>query len=194
MLPLQANRECILDELVLVAEGEISTSLFDFSHDSLVSSSPCLNHFIGLGKSAIQDLKAVGVRLSSAAKHHREKLQSNKDDPVQTSSAVSLSTSNSELKLLRVLQMLNSLCAQDDETKFEGNPGTEFVSVLQSLKLESLWYVLALCIRVLLTASPHSNEILLDQTLLQGPAILVPEDCSKLHLDLFTNHPILLHS
>mmetsp|Transcript_18279 Transcript_18279/g.44004 ORF Transcript_18279/g.44004 Transcript_18279/m.44004 type:complete len:2525 (-) Transcript_18279:72-7646(-) len=118
---VEANRECILDELVLVAEG--------------------------LGKSAIQDLKAVGVRLSSAAKHHKEKLQSNGDDPVQTSSAVSLSTSNSELKLLRVLQMLNSLCAQDDETKFEGNPGTEFVSVLQSLKLESLWDQLSLCLK-----------------------------------------------
>eukprot|EP00571_Detonula_confervacea_P003423 CAMPEP_0172329052 /NCGR_PEP_ID=MMETSP1058-20130122/60671_1 /TAXON_ID=83371 /ORGANISM="Detonula confervacea, Strain CCMP 353" /LENGTH=4507 /DNA_ID=CAMNT_0013046199 /DNA_START=90 /DNA_END=13614 /DNA_ORIENTATION=- len=132
---VEANRECILDELALVAEG--------------------------LGKAAILDLKAVSVRLSSAAKQHREKLQGNNvGEPMQVSgplldndlvagtpsSAVSLSTSNSELKLLRVLQMLNSLCAQDDEAKSEGNP-PEFVSLLQSLNLESLWDQLSVCLK-----------------------------------------------
>jgi len=132
---VEANRDCILHELALVAEG--------------------------LGKAAILDLKAVSVRLNSAAQHHREKLQRNDgsellkvsdtsfDNDVFTgtpSSAVSLSTSNSELKLLRVLQMLSSLCAQDDESKSEGNP-PEFVSLLQSLKLESLWDQLAVCLK-----------------------------------------------
>ncbi|KAL7543885.1 hypothetical protein ACHAXR_013277 [Thalassiosira sp. AJA248-18] len=132
---VEANRACILNELALVAEG--------------------------LGKAALLDLKAVSVRLNSAAKHHQRKLQGNgvgelmqvsapssdNDLVIGTpSSAVSLSTSNSELKLLRVLQMLNSLCTQDDEAKTEGNP-PEFVSLLHSLKLESLWDQLSVCLK-----------------------------------------------
>ena len=134
---VHANRECILDELALVAEN--------------------------LGKAAILDLKAVSVRLSVAADHHNEANSSgNGDDilPVQVSgtaldsnltvgspsSAVSLSTSNSELKFLRVLQMLHSLCINDDETKSEGNQ-PEFVSLLQAINLESLWDQLDSCLK-----------------------------------------------
>ncbi len=62
------------------------------------------------------------------------------------SSAVSLSTSNSEMKLLRVLQMLTSLCAQDDETKSEGS-SVEFFSLFRSLNLESLWKQLDICLK-----------------------------------------------
>ena len=116
----------------------------------------------GLGKAAILDLKAVSVRLSSAAKHHRQKLKVNVNDEAipaliptsdddlvagSPSSAVSLSTSSNELKLLRVLQMLSSLCAQDEETKSEGNP-PEFVSLLHSLNLESLWDQLSDCMKM----------------------------------------------
>ena len=79
---VEENRECILDELALVAES--------------------------LGKMAILDLKAVSVRLSAAAKHHKENFQGNSGAMLDNdlvagtpSSAVSLSTSNSELKLLR---------------------------------------------------------------------------------------------
>ena len=134
---VHANRECILDELALVAEN--------------------------LGKAAILDLKAVSVRLSVAANHHNEATDLGNDDdilPVQVSgtaldsnltvaspsSAVSLSTSNSELKFLRVLQMLHSLCIHDDETKSEGNQ-PEFVSLLQAINLESLWDQLDSCLK-----------------------------------------------
>jgi hypothetical protein len=87
---VEENRECILDELALVAES--------------------------LGKAAILDLKSVSVRLSVAAKLHGENVPGNdgghlaqvsgttvdKDLVAGTpSSAVSLSTGNSELKLLR---------------------------------------------------------------------------------------------
>lgn len=43
--------------------------------------------------------------------------------------------------------MLSSLCAQDEETKAEGNP-PEFVSLLHSLKLESLWDQLSDCLKM----------------------------------------------
>lgn len=130
---VHANRECIFDELALVAEN--------------------------LGKAAILDLKAVSVRLSVAADHQNE---ANGDDilTVQVSgtaldsnltvgspsSVVSLSTSNSELKFLRILQMLHSLCIHDDETKKEGNQ-PEFVSLLQTINLESLWDQLDSCLK-----------------------------------------------
>ena len=127
---VEANRECILHELAMVAES--------------------------LGKAAITDLKTVSVRLSSAAKHHRENGNSelgNVSTPSlenefvagTSSSAVSLSTSNSELKLLRVLQMLLSLCAQEDETRTDGNP-PEFFSLLRPLNLDSLWDQLSVCL------------------------------------------------
>lgn len=129
---VEANRITVLDELALVAEG--------------------------LGRAAILDMKAVNVRLSIAAKHHREKRDGDQvlqvsnpaldDDFVAgtPSSAVSLSTSNSELKLLRVLQMLNALCAQDDEAKSEGIL-PEFDSLLKSLNLEALWDQLNSCLK-----------------------------------------------
>ena len=79
---VEENRECILDELALVAES--------------------------LGKAAILDLKAVNVRLTAAAKHHKKNFPGNPGAMLDNdlvagtpSSAVSLSTSNSELKLLR---------------------------------------------------------------------------------------------
>ncbi len=96
----------------------------------------------------------MGIHLSSAAETHKQKLQQSevsdlvKDDLVAgtTSSAVSLSTSNSEMKLLRVLQMLTSLCDQDDEAKSEGS-SSEFVSLLRSLNLETLWKQLDSCLK-----------------------------------------------
>ena len=129
---VEANRITVLDELAMVAEG--------------------------LGRAAILDMKAVNVRLSIAAKHHREKRDGDQVLPVSNpaldddfvagtpSSAVSLSTSNSELKLLRVLQMLNALCAQDDEAKSEGIL-PEFDSLLKSLNLEALWDQLNSCLK-----------------------------------------------
>ncbi len=127
---MEANRECALGELCLVA--------------------------LKLGQAAILELKAVSVRLSSAAKHHRKKVKENAGDGTQVdvsdndlvvgspSSAVSLSTSNSELKLLRVLQMLNSLC--DDEAKSEGGESNMFATLLHSLNLNALWDQLEVCL------------------------------------------------
>lgn len=97
----------------------------------------------------------MGVRLSSAAvqcglgknqgndgSDMLKAADTSTESDIFCSNSVSFSTSNSELKLLRVLQMLSSLCAQDDENKSEGNP-PEFVSLLQSLNLESLWQELS---------------------------------------------------
>lgn len=42
--------------------------------------------------------------------------------------------------------MLNSLCTQEDEAKSERNP-PEFVALLHSLKLESLWDQLSVCLK-----------------------------------------------
>jgi hypothetical protein len=117
---VEENRECILDELAMVAEI--------------------------LGKAAILELKALSVILQRAVKcpgnDGSHLMQVGNESP---SSAVSLSTSNSETKLLRVLQMLHSLCAHDDETKSEGNP--EFDALLQTINLEPLWDQLNKCLK-----------------------------------------------
>ena len=132
---VEANRDFILRELALVAQG--------------------------LGVDAIRDLRSVSVRLSSAAKLHQQKLESSKDTSTEDSpkndavagtpsSAVSLSTGSSELKLLRVLQTLNSLCiefAQDENAKNDGY-SAEFASLCLSIDLESLWNQLSSCLRM----------------------------------------------
>lgn len=109
---------------------------------------------LGLGRAAILDLRAVGIRLSSAAENIKQKLEQSEafdlaDDDIvagTTSSVVSLSTTNSEMKLLRVLQMLTVLYDQDDEAKSEGD-STQFVSLLRNLNLESLWKQLDCCLK-----------------------------------------------
>ena len=140
---IEANRECILGELALVAQG--------------------------LGADAIRDIKSISIRLSAAAKLHQEKLQMSKSEansvmPTSASnstsdndfvasapsSAVSLSTSSSELKLLRVLQTLHSLCGeytQEETAKSDEGNSPEFVALLQNLDLESLWDELSTCLR-----------------------------------------------
>ena len=131
---VEANRDFILRELALVAQG--------------------------LGADAIRDLRSVSVRLSSAAKLHQQKIESSSDAHKESpnnetvagtpSSAVSLSTGSSELKLLRVLQTLNSLCiefAHDENAKSDGY-SAEFASLCRSIDLESLWNQLSLCLRM----------------------------------------------
>lgn len=146
---VEANRDFILRELALVAQG--------------------------LGVDAIRDLRSVSVRLSSAAKLHQQKLESSKEtstgetpknDSVAgtPSSAVSLSTGSSELKLLRVLQTLNSLCiefAQDENAKSEGY-SAEFASLCQSIDLESLWNQLSSCLRMVSVLEGVTNFSALD--------------------------------
>jgi len=136
---IEYNRECILDELALVAQG--------------------------LGADSIRDLKSVSIRLSAAVSLHQQKsrgFQIEGDSPLTStisdtryspntpSSAVSLSTSSSELKLLRVLQTLHSLCneyTQDEATKGDDGNTPEFIALLRSLDLEALWDQLAECLR-----------------------------------------------
>lgn len=146
---VEANRDCILRELAGVAAD--------------------------LGRAAILDLKAVSVRLSAAAKHHQTKLQYGTDDGAQAdpssenefsagtpSSAVSLSTSNSELKLFRVLQMLSALC-EDSESEPKGGG---FTSLVQSLDLEPLWDQLSANLRVVSVLEGVSDVDVLDE---EGP-------------------------
>eukprot|EP00804_Cyclotella_cryptica_P030429 CCRYP_008520-RB/>CCRYP_008520-RB protein AED:0.03 eAED:0.03 QI:213/1/1/1/1/1/14/495/4469 len=153
---VEANRECILGELASVAQG--------------------------LGAVAIRDLKSVCVRLSSAA-NLQEKLSSNDSNrsdealPVADilskseivagapSSAVSFgtSTSNSEIKFLRVLQTLHSLCnefSQDGNITNEGS-SPEFALLIESLDLESLWKELEACLRLVsvLEGVAHQDEM-----------------------------------
>jgi len=149
---VEANRDFILRELALVAQG--------------------------LGADAIRDLRSVSVRLSSAAKLHQQKLESSNDISTDAaedsskndavagtpSSAVSLSTGSSELKLLRVLQTLNSLCiefAHDENAKSDGY-SAEFASLCQSIDLESLWNQLSSCLRTVSVLEGVTNFSSLD--------------------------------
>ena len=149
---VEANRDFILRELALVAQG--------------------------LGADAIRDLRAVSVRLSSAAKLHQQKLESSNDTSIRVlkerpkndavagtpSSAVSLSTGSSELKLLRVLQTLHSLCIEfspDENTKSDGS-SAEFVSHCKSIDLESLWIQLSSCLRMVSVLEGVTNFSALD--------------------------------
>ena len=70
---VQANRSVILYELARVAEG--------------------------LGNQALLDLKAVSVRVSSAAKRHREKLHGNDDGKVVSTSDLVVGTPSSAVSL-----------------------------------------------------------------------------------------------
>lgn len=64
------------------------------------------------------------------------------------SSAVSLSTSNSELKFLRVLQTIQSLCSEFDEGNTGDSNSPEFALLVQSLDLEPLWKELEGCLHL----------------------------------------------
>jgi len=136
------NRECILQELASVAQG--------------------------LGADAIRDLRSLSFRLNNAVKQHHQHLSvsendckkpsaSNTGNPLMSgtsSSAVTLSTSSSELKLLRVLQSLYTLCGEslDDGNKKKNDNGCvisdELVSLLKSINLDALWEQLSSCLRI----------------------------------------------
>ena len=128
---IDANRDCILKDLAGVAQS--------------------------LGLDALHDLKALRIRLNKAVKEHRhlmlpsmENVGSNgKEIP---SATVTLSTSSSELKLLRVLQSLLSLCsvANEDGSKRSDNISTvrqDFVPLVESLNLHPVWEQLTGCLR-----------------------------------------------
>jgi len=117
-----------------------------------------------LGVDAIRDLKALRIRLDGAVaqqKAHEEMIENWNQAVVEegqlklgasrtASSAVTLSTSTSELKLLRVLQTLQALCIDSGEESGKKNDNVvvtdELVELLQAMKLESLWDQLSECL------------------------------------------------
>jgi len=131
----------------------------------------------GLAADAIRDLKTLTVQLNHAAKLHQG-LHCNSPEGVLTSqdingkrakisrippSTVTLSSSSSEIKLLRVLQTLHSLCGDTgDDRKIDGQAkvSPELGSLLHSVELESLWHELSGCLRIVsvLEGLGHSDD------------------------------------
>jgi len=121
----------------------------------------------GLGADAIRDLKSLKVRLDVAASQHQllvarkaSTSDSEADRPSKLgsaghiSSSVTLSTSSSELKLLRVLQTLQTLCGENwDESGSKKNDSSvivteELVDLLRRLEFNDLWDDLSSCLSV----------------------------------------------
>ncbi|KAG7352855.1 HECT-domain ubiquitin-transferase [Nitzschia inconspicua] len=116
-----------------------------------------------LGADAIRDLKALNIRMSAAAAqstgNNAEGLGSadSKREPsagASASSSVAVSTSTSELKLLRVLQTLQSLCTDyPDENVARRSDGLvivndEMVRLLEAMELDELWMELSSCLKI----------------------------------------------
>ena len=137
-----ANRDCILRELASVAQS--------------------------LGIDATRELRALRIRLNKAVEIHNEHLNSRKTREADVlsipSTTVTLSTSNSELKLLRVLQTLHSLCAVlTDDNGNKRNDGSlvvreELVSLLQGINLGPVWEQLSACLSIVSVLEGVSND------------------------------------
>ena len=167
---IEGNRDCILGKIHCMP-------CFLLAHDASLTE---ILIFVGelasvaqvLGAAAIRDLKSVGVRLSSAAQL-REKAAPTPDSEgtnevfssteISTrelvtgapSSAVSLSTSNSEIKFVRVLQTLQSLCNEFDHD----STGEEFSLLVQTLDLEPLWKELEICLHLVSVLEGVSSKV-----------------------------------
>lgn len=119
-----------------------------------------------LGADAIRDLKSLRIRLDGAVAKQKWNAMGSEvtvkrhtgrtiaDSSGGASSAVTLSTSTSELKLLRVLQTLQALCGEtsDEQTSKKNEGGVivteELVHLLCAMKLDDLWDELADCLEV----------------------------------------------
>jgi E3 ubiquitin-protein ligase HUWE1 len=118
-----------------------------------------------LGDDANRDLRALLVRMNDAVSQQQALADSHTEEGSKAgqtavaggtpSRTVTLSNSSSELKLLRVLQTLQSLCS--DSTADEGNrrksdstllATAEQVEILQGIKLGELWEQLSSCLKV----------------------------------------------
>lgn len=119
-----------------------------------------------LGDDANRDLRALLVRMNEAVSQQQAFADSHpKEKDAKAGQAtlaggspsrtVTLSNSSSELKLLRVLQTLQSLCS--DSTADEGNrrkmdstvlATAEQVEILQGINLSELWQQLSSCLKV----------------------------------------------
>jgi hypothetical protein len=120
-----------------------------------------------LATDAIRDLKTLNIRMQDAVSLHQNELAkataNSESTPSESkrvfggptaSSSVTLSISSSELKLLRVLQTLQSLCvhsSQDEGGKrIEGSFvfTDELIEIFQTMKLDDLWSNLDSCLHV----------------------------------------------
>lgn len=151
------NRGFILDELAFVAQA--------------------------LGDDAIRDLRALSIRMTEAAAAKKEKRDATIREDADiyaaadgqsggletiadhSSSSVTLSSSSSELKLLRVLQTLQSLCGdnfQDDQNVRKQDPSNyvtlELIGILNKIHLSDLWEQLSACLNAVKILEGISNE------------------------------------
>lgn len=122
-----------------------------------------------LGADAIRDLKALRMRMDDAVSHHKHQLVktpevSDEMDPAPAkssvgaaaafSSSVTLSTSTSELKLLRVLQTLQALCGDSaDESVSKKSESSmivteELVHLFRQMQFDDLWDELSSCLKI----------------------------------------------
>jgi len=106
-----------------------------------------------LGCDATRDLTALNIRISATVSMGGDSsLKMAKNGTASTS--VAISTSTSEVKLLRVLQTLQSLCTEtSDDGSSKRNDGPvivtgELVQLLEAMNLDSLWSELTSCLKV----------------------------------------------
>jgi E3 ubiquitin-protein ligase HUWE1 len=111
-----------------------------------------------LGADAILDLKALKIRMERATNQRKTLAVAQSEGGTGSrgyvSSSVTLSTSSSELKLLRVLQTLQALCGENwDDSGSKRNEGSvivtaELVQLLSQLEFSDLWDELSSCLAV----------------------------------------------
>lgn len=110
----------------------------------------------GLGLDAVRDLRTLRSKLEKASRKDKSDTQNGNEHAAGNPSAtasVTFSTSTSELKLLRVLQTLQSLCSEvtEDNTakRHDGIFVTEeLVELLRQMEFGELWDELSLCLDV----------------------------------------------
>ena len=112
-----------------------------------------------LGHDATRDLTALNIRISATVNKNEGTSQrldedgSSKSIGGAASTSVAVSTSTSELKLLRVLQTLQGLCTvtPDDGSSKKDGPVIvtgELVQLLEAMNLDGLWSELTSCLKI----------------------------------------------
>ena len=131
---IESNRGYVLAELAVVAHG--------------------------LGVDALRDLRSLKIRMDSTVSKHQQRLEEDSGNEANNgaigtlSGSITLSTSTSEVKLLRVLQTLQALCNDgSDDSGNKKNEGSvlvteELVQLLRQMEFDSLWNELTSCLTV----------------------------------------------
>ena len=127
----------------------------------------------GLGTDAVRDLRSLRIRMeqASAKKNGEETItglsaEGSTSAPGNAATSVALSTSTSELKLLRVLQALHSLCTDPGEDTSGKKHDTsiivteELLHLLRQMQFDELWVELSACLKIVhvLEGVPHVDE------------------------------------